>query len=168
MQNTDYRNFKDAVARLVGQPCSVVAGTAGVGSMVMLYFGDTFLEVITLPSFGTSTHEHSVLCISLSFAAWRCRAGAEVLCSSSSRNGVGSAMEVGLSKLKGRLVERVCLAENSLDLSVFFEGGFAFEIFCDQADIEDEPHDNYSFRSPDGWHIVGPGCRLGFEPHYRE
>ena len=165
MQDTDYPGFEEAVRGLAGLPCSVIAATAGCGSMILLYFGDTYWETVTLPSFGSRTFEKAVYGVSLDFAAWRCRQGAHMLCSSSSRNGVASPMELGLAKLMGMNVLEVRLEEPAADLHLVFEDGLTFDIFCDQVDTEEDPHDNYSFRCPAGSFIVGPGSRLRFEPH---
>src|SRR6266567_1913545 len=109
-RNIDCHSYYSRLREVLGMSCSRVACTAGVGSMVVLHFGETKPETTTLPSFGSFTFEEGRYQISLDFAAWRCIEGNDLLCSSSSPNGVGSPMEIGLNRLKGRSVRHLELA----------------------------------------------------------
>ncbi len=132
--------------------------------MVILKFGDLHPETVTLRSFGSHTFLEAERDLSMDFAAWRCSRGSEMLCSSSSPNGVGGPMEVGLRGLERKSLIRSSLAPVTMDLRLEFTEGLAFEVFCDQVD-EQQAHDNYSFRSKNGYFIVGPASKLRLEAH---
>jgi hypothetical protein len=128
--------------------------------MVTLLFGETWQETTTLPSFGSFTLDQSAVWVSLDFAAWRLQDEHQLLCSSSTENGVNSRMEAALGKLKGRTVKSIESSEVSGDLAAHFDGGLTFKIFCDQVDTG---YDNYSFKTSEGIFVVGPGSQLRFE-----
>jgi hypothetical protein len=161
VQNIDFSGFRTEIAALVGQSCTLVTGTAGVGSMATLHFGELVTEALTSHLCGQISVASGRILISLDFAAWRCRVGANPLCSSSSRNGPGGPMETGLGGLVGKKVQGIRLAETTMDLCVRFEGDAEFNVFCDQVEPQ-EAHDNYSFQCERGWFIVGPASALRF------
>ncbi len=163
MQSTDYINFGASLRALDGQPCSLISGTAGVGSMITLDFGELTSYVLETVHRGPILVERGVWQISLGHAAWRLREGPSVVCSSSTGNGVGSPMELGLSVLKDRKVTNVRLIGATLDLQVSFIGGFEFETFCEEID-QHLAYGNYSFRCAIGSFLVTPGPDLKFEP----
>lgn len=149
---------------LHGKRCAKVAGTSGVGSMVILLFGETHTKVLALPSFPPVTYDDAELAFLLDFAFWQLKHSGILLCSSSSPNGTDSEMELGIKQIEGRLVTAVTLEEPSLNLTLCFDEDFAFEVVCNQL-VHQQHDDNYHLRSARGVLIVGPRSEVRFECH---
>ena len=164
MQNITYKELRAVLDKFIGLRCSLATCTVGVGSMIILHFGSTYPEIVDLGSLGRSVHENAACRLLLRFAPWRCQIGSRIVCTSASSNVVGGPMEVGLNQLLDRAVMNITLDPITFDLEVQMDGRALFSVFCDQT-ASNEEHDNYSVRSENGYYIVGPNGRLGFQPN---
>ena len=71
--------FRSRLEELVGLPCSMVTGTADVGSMITLHFGETTVERVVLPDSGLLSFERSWDQVTMWMAPWRLRSGETAL-----------------------------------------------------------------------------------------
>jgi len=155
-------DFRSELAKMVGLPCVKVAGVVGVGSMITILLGKPFTRVLRFKGGREFSFTDADVAILPQHAAWRIDAPHGIACSSTSSNDPGGHLESGATALEGRRVVSVLLSGGALDLSVEFEGGYWFRIFCDQTNEVDLFH-NYHFRAADKIYVVECSSRLSVE-----
>lgn len=153
--------FGKSITGLKGLKCAGVFGTVGVGSMITLLFGRTHIESIELVG-QKADFETSDISLSLEWAAWRIQSTEELLCSSTSENGIGGEMERGASVLKGKAVKNVLLRQGSFDVTLWFDDGIRLSIFCDQVNRTNGRR-NYQLRYHGVVFLIGPFSQLTCE-----
>ncbi|TPW17218.1 MAG: hypothetical protein FD130_741 [Halothiobacillaceae bacterium] len=131
--------FVSHISSLQGKECwSVVAGE-GAGSIVCLDFGEKILRKAPLknPHLSEEQRLFGAECTLMVHSAWRVSAFGKIQCGWRDSNEEGGPMLKGLSLLKDKRLVRVSVSPETYDLSLFFEQGITFQLFCDQTNDYD-------------------------------
>ena len=143
-----YEEFRDVLARLVGEECwSVIAGK-GTGSHVSMKIGAKIPREQPLKNSLLTEDERNFdgeFGLFVTEASWRVEDAESVLCTSTDEN--TGERYIHLKGLAGRKVTSASVAFPSFDLCLEFEGGMHFRVFSTFANDAEEysDYDNYIF-----------------------
>ncbi len=153
--------FAKQLRLMLGQVCWGIVAGKGVGSVISLKLGCKIAKKKPAKNLRLTEDERNYdpAFNLLIFSAWRLSNSAGVICGWRDCNGKHSAVIDGLETLRHLSVVEVQLNPVSYDLTLCFEGGLIFEIFCDITGAHDAD-DNYYYFTPTEVYTVGMSSEL--------
>ena len=153
--------FAKQLRLILGESCWGIVAGKGAGSVVSLKLGCKSAKKKPAKNQRLTVDERNydpALSV-LIFSAWRLSNGEGVICGWRDCNKKNTTMSSGLETLRHARVTEVQLNPVSYDLTLCFEGGLIFEIFCDITAAHDAD-DNYYFFTPKEVYSVGMRSEL--------
>ncbi|MBQ6656610.1 MAG: hypothetical protein IJM64_04940 [Ottowia sp.] len=152
-----YEEFRDVVARLVGEKCWAVIAGKGTGSHVSMKIGAKIPGERPLKNPTLTEDERNFegeFGLFVTEASWRVEDAEAVLCTDTDEN--TGKRYAHLRGLAGRKITSASVAFPSFDLHLEFEGGIHFRVFSTFANDTEEysDYDNYIFFTQDATYSV--------------
>ena len=153
--------FAKQLRLILGEACWGIVAGKGAGSVVSLKLGCKSAKKKPAKNQRLTEDERNYdpAFSLLVFSAWRLSNSAGVICGWRDCNDKDSVLIRGLENLRHACVIEVQLNPISYDLTLCFEGGLIFEIFCDITGAHDAD-DNYYFFTPTEVYTVGMSSEL--------
>jgi hypothetical protein len=154
-------HLRSMLSRFVGQICWSVISGQGTGSQFTLRLGAKVPFSIPLKNPNLTEDEKRFdgeMWIYIEAASWRLEKRGQIVCGSTSPNGKGEEMTVGLQQLVGATIKQWELMQPAHDLNLVFSNEVVLRVFCDQM----FEYDNYSIGAMGSRSLtVGPRGRVG-------
>jgi len=131
---------------MAGKECWLIIAGAGTGSVVSLGFGDKkrLERPVKNPCLTNDERLYGPEYSILIYCAWRLSLLDTIVCSWRDSNEAGGPMLSGLELLRGKKLCEIIIEPIGFDLTLHFEDGLCFQIFCDVTNDYDSD-DNYIF-----------------------
>jgi hypothetical protein len=153
--------FSCALNKLVGKFCLAPATPPAAGPWIALRFSSNLPQVLKRDDSRRQTPKWEDK-LHITCAAWRLQQPKRVLCSSTSSSHTNGTRNRALARLTGMKVLSVDLGYPGFDLTLRFQNGYSFKIFCDQNNERDK-YENYMLFTSDRIFTVNYLCQLECE-----